>query len=305
MYLEKISLNGKEDLMIKNKFCIISAWGNVDKFIEEANSVKDDDIHSLWNKYLIEPYWSKVIEWAPDGFEGRKPMPIKDLITLKNQLNILNNLNITGVLENELVRIWDSLPKNDEDIMTIALYPLSHENAMVSQRQNGVIGSCEFGNILISINPLVKDWIRWVPYVVAHEYHHSVWGHNNIALKGNYRGDLLAYLLNEGQADTFAKMLYRDLKPSWTNPISKQQEREMWNIMKDHLKSCDPAVKSRLMFGDEENGIPWCIGYLIGNNIIEKFFEKNPRTTFMELINMDSEDILLESGYDNYIHSEM
>lgn len=75
--------------------------------------------------------------------------------------------------------------------------------------------------------------------------------------------------------------------------------------MKDHLKSCDPVVKSRLMFGDEEKGIPWCIGYLIGNHIIEKFFEKNPCTTFMELMNMDSEDILLESGYDNYIYSEM
>lgn len=69
--------------MIKNKFRIISAWENVDKFIEEVKLREGDDIYSLWNKYLIEPYWSKVIEWAPNGFEGRKPMPMKDLIILK------------------------------------------------------------------------------------------------------------------------------------------------------------------------------------------------------------------------------
>lgn len=291
--------------MIKSKFRIISAWENVDKFIEEANSAKDEQINSLWNQYIIEPYWSKVIEWAPDGFEGRKPKPVKDLTNLKNQLDIMNNSNIISLLQKELGRICGSLSKNDDDIVTIALYPLSSENTIVSQRQNGVIGSCEFGNILININPLEKDWIKWVPYVIAHEYHHSVWGHNNIVLKGKYQVDLLTYLLNEGQADAFAKRLYTDLMPSWINHISKQQEMEMWKVMKNYLKSCDPAIKNKFMFGDEEKGIPWCIGYLIGNNIIEKFFENNPNTTFMELINMESEDILLESGYDDYINSEI
>jgi len=285
--------------MIKSKFRIISAWENVDKYIEEAKSAKDKDIDVLWDKYLIEPYWNKVIEWAPEGFEGRKPKPMKDLITLKEQLDIIKNSDIINLLEKELARIWTSLPKNDEDIITIALYPLSPENTIAAERQNGVVGSLEFGNILININPLAKDWIRWVPYVAAHEYHHSVWGHNNVVLKGKYHGDLLTNLLNEGQADAFAKMLYEDLTPSWINPISKQQEMEVWKVIKNHLKSCDQAVKNKLIFGDEQNGIPWCIGYLIGNNITEKFLKKKPHTTFMELINMDSEDILSESGYDN------
>lgn len=283
--------------MIKNKFRIISAWENIETFLTEASSATDEEIKFLWDKYLIEPYWSKVIEWAPDDFQVQKPKPIKDLITLKNQLNIINNSNFVSLLEKELVRIFNTLPKNDEDIITVALYPLSPENTIVAEKQNGVVGSCVFGNILININPLAKDWIKWVPYVIAHEYHHSVWGHNNIVLKGKYRGDLLTYLLNEGQADAFARMLYKDMKPSWINPISKQQEMEIWKIIKNHLNNCDPAVKNKLMFGDEEEGIPWCIGYLIGNNIINKFFEKYPNTTFMELIDMDSEDILSESGY--------
>lgn len=194
--------------------------------------------------------------------------------------------------------------KKDEDLITIALYPLSTENTIVAERQNGVVGSCEFGNILVNINPLAKDWIKWVPYVIAHEYHHSVWGHNNIVLKGKYRRDFLTYLLNEGQADTFAKMLYKDLKPTWNNPIPKQQEMEIWKIVRHHLASFDPEIHSRFMFGDEQKGIPWCAGYLIGSNIIGKYFEKNPQKSFMDLINMESEEILSESGYDNYILSE-
>lgn len=290
--------------MIENKFRIISAWENVEKFIEEAKLVNDDDIDSLWNKYLIEPYWSKVIEWAPDGFEGRKPKPIKDLATLNEQLKIINNSNIVNLLEKELVRIWNTLPKNDEDIITIALYPLSPEDNIVSERQNGVVGSNEFGNILLNINPLAKDWNKWIPYVLAHEYHHSVWGHNNIVLNRKYRGDLLTNLLNEGQADAFAKKLHNDLKPSWLNPIPRKQEMEIWNVIKNNKKSSDPELKSKLIFGDKQNGFPWCIGYLVGNNIIEKFIKKSPHTTFMELVNMDSEDILIESGYENYIYSD-
>ncbi|WBW96010.1 DUF2268 domain-containing putative Zn-dependent protease [Oceanirhabdus sp. W0125-5] len=291
--------------MIKNKFRIISAWDNVEKFIHAAKSAKEENIQSLWDKYMIEPYWDKVMEWAPSGFEGRKPKPIKDLITLNKQLNIIKNSSIISYLEKEFTRICDNLPKNDEDIITIALYPLSPENSIATERHNGVIGSCEFGNILININPLAADWERWVPYVTAHEYHHSVWGHNNIVLKGNYRGDLLTYLLNEGQADAFAQNLYNELKPSWTTPIKKEKEMRMWSLMKKHLECCDPDIKSKLMFGDEQEDIPWCVGYLIGNHIIEHFIKKNPHTTFMELINMDSENILSESGYEKYIHSEI
>lgn len=285
------------------RFHIISAWENVGEFIREAASAKNEDIDLQWNKYLIEPYWSKVIEWAPDGFECRKPMPIKDLISLKNQLDIFNESFSLKLLEDELVRIWNSLPRNDDDVLTIALYPLSTENTIVAERQNGVVGSCEFGNLLININPLAKDWIKWVPYVIAHEYHHSLWGHNNIVLKGRFRNDLLTYLLNEGQADTFAKALYKDLKPSWINPIPIQQEKEIWKIVKEHLTSADPEILSSIMFGDSQKGLPWCIGYLVGNNIIGKFLEKNPHTTFMDLINMESEEILAGSEYDDYMHS--
>jgi uncharacterized protein YjaZ len=99
-------------------------------------------------------------------------------------------------------------------------------------------------------------------------------------------------------------MLYRDLKPSWINPIPKQQEMEIWKIIRQHLTSFDPEIHSRFMFGDEQKGIPWCTGYLIGSNIIGKFLENNPQKTFMDLINMESEEILSKSGYENYILSK-
>ena len=283
--------------MEKKTFHILSAWEAVQGYIDEAAFAKVENLEILWSKHLIEPYWTKVMQWAPPGVDGRKPKAIKDLEVLKQQLEAFKGSSIVDELEERLVDIYKKLPKNDEDVITIALYPLDVQNTVVAEKQNGVLGSCEFGNMVISINPLAKDWDKWISYVIAHEYHHSVWGHNYFVLKGKRECSLLTYLLNEGQADAFAKSLHKELKPSWINPLSEEKEREVWEQMQPHLNSLDPKVQSLFMFGSEEKGIPWCAGYLTGYRIVQKYMERHPYKSYLDLIDMDAEELLEHSGY--------
>ncbi len=84
-----------------------------------------------------------------------------------------------------------------------------------------MVGACVFGNIIININPLAEDYQDWIPYVFAHEYHHSVWGYNWFVIKGGQglEGSFLEYMLNEGQADAFAESLFPQLLLSGTNRL--------------------------------------------------------------------------------------
>ena len=108
-------------------------------------------------------------------------------------------------LKNEFLKTGQDLPKADDDPLSIAIYPLDDENKSVKERQNGVLGACVFGNILIQVNPLAEDFLTWIPYVFAHEYHHSVWGNYWYVLHGGLEGNFLEYMINEGQGGCFCQ----------------------------------------------------------------------------------------------------
>lgn len=115
------------------------------------------DYECLWDEYAIRPYWDQLACWAPGSLDYMKPRAIKDVRKLRQQLDLLMQLDL-NVLKNEFLKTGQDLPKADDDPLSIAIYPLDDENKSVKERQNGVLGACVFGNILIQVNPLAEDF---------------------------------------------------------------------------------------------------------------------------------------------------
>jgi len=259
------------------------------KAVEESN----EDIQKAWHKYMIEPFWTEISKWAPHNIDFMKPAPIKNIDALKEQIKIFSSFPIEE-LHSEFVKITSMIPQDDDDPILVALFPLCDDENIVKERQNGIVGACAFGNIIININPLAHDYSNWIPYVFAHEYHHSVLGHNLYVLRGGkgLSGSFYENMIIEGQADLFAESLFYDLIPKWNRPFDNETEEKLWKRLKN-----DPSTHNASMFGDEAKNLPWCMGYSLGRAIVDDYMRKHPSTSFSDLLNVLPVDILNGSRF--------
>ncbi|WP_342756625.1 DUF2268 domain-containing putative Zn-dependent protease [Kineothrix sedimenti] len=275
---------------------IIPVYKNLDGYIADVES-KVDSVEILWDKYAIDPYWETLCQYAPYDLTDRKPKPVTNIPTLKKQIELLNKINLTK-LKDEFIKIALALPNYDDDPIYVAIYPLSDDNSSIKELQNGVVGASTFGNMLININPLANDFKDWIPYVFAHEYHHTVWGNYWYALHG---GELdiqfINSLLIDGEADSFALSFYPQLKPKWLFDLSESSEQILWKRHYSKIILKQNVDYSKYMFGDKKSQIPWCAGYTVGFRIVQKFLIKNPDITFRKLVEMRPFDIYEGSGY--------
>jgi uncharacterized protein YjaZ len=279
---------------------IIPIYKNLDEYVAGVeNNTKSTEI--LWNKYAIEPYWDLLCKYAPDDLSDRKPKPIIDIQSLKKQIDLLNKIDI-NMLKSEFEKVVSELPNYDDDTIYIALYPLSDANTSVKELQNGITGTSTFGNMLININPFADDFLEWIPYVFAHEYHHTVWGNYWYAIHGGeLENQFIDSLLIDGEADSFALSFFPNLKPKWLFDMSEASEKALWEnhyskiVLEQNVDYC------KFMFGNESCEIPWCAGYAIGYRIVQQFLRKNPNITFRQLIELRPTDIYKISKYNPLI----
>ena len=270
---------------------IITTFKNAEKYLH-ALEHGNMDLQKAWNKYMIDPLWDEIAKWAPFDQSFRKPGCIKDLSALRKQLPLFSEICLED-LQCKFEEIMKSLPIEDDDPILVALYPLCNDNKMVKERQNGVLGDCVFGNIILKINPLADDYGQWIPYVFAHEYHHKAWGHYWFVLQGGQGvgRTLLDLLVNEGQADLFSESLFPDLKPQWNRSFDEEMEAKLWKRLKPVLNSTDLKVHQLYLFGNENEGIPWCMGYSFGRAIVANYLLNYPDITFSELIKITPKEI--------------
>lgn len=277
------------------KLEIIAVYENLDGYIREME--KDNTNYEvLWNKYAIQPYWEKISQYAPFDMVDRKPMPINNIFKLKQQIKLMKEINLSEI-KGKFMRVANSLPNYDDDPMVIAIYPADDDNLTVKEQQNGVWGVCVFGNMILNINPLAKNYLDWIPYVFAHEYHHSVWGNYWHVVHGGRTESFIESLLIDGQADAFAKSLNPSLNPKWISQIPKEQEKELW---KDHYSKLLYETDFdyvKYMFGNDEAEIPWCAGYFFGYQIIDSFKKLYPQISVKNMLEMSAEEIFSMSNY--------
>jgi len=255
-----------------------------------------EDYEELWNRYAIQPYWERISQWAPFDMSDRKPKPIRDIDKLKQQIKLLKEMNINEI-KSEFMKALNALPDYYDDTRVVAIYPLDDENIIVKERQNGVVGACVSGNIVINVNPFAQDHFMWIPYVFAHEYHHCLWGSYWYGVRqGGCTGSLIEAMLTDGQADSFAKSIYPTLRPSWIHQIPEELEKQLWVKHYSKVLNDTDFDYCRYMFGDVDSGIPWCAGYYYGYKIIDCFRKHNKEIGFKNIIEMSAEEIFNKSG---------
>lgn len=226
----------------------------------------------------------------------RKPKPIKNICKLKQQINLMKKINLNEI-KSKFIQVVNLLPNYDEDPIVIAIYPVDDDNLTVKEQQNGVWGVSVFGNMLFNINPLAENYLDWIPYVFAHEYHHCVWGNYWHVVHGGRTGSLLESLLIDGQADAFAKSFSPTLNPTWISQITKEQEKELWNNHYSKFLYETDFDYVKFMFGDAEAGITWCAGYFFGYQIIDNFKKLYPQISVKNMLEMSAEEIYAMSNY--------
>lgn len=274
---------------------IIAVYKNLDEYIWEMEK-EGADYKSLWDKYAIQPYWEKISRWAPFDMSERKPQPVRDISQLRQQVEIMKSINLEE-MRNRFMQVIDLLPNYDDDPITVAIYPLGDDNLTVKEKQNGVWGVNVFGNIILNINPFSQNYLEWIPYVFAHEYHHTVWGNYWNVIHGGRTGKFLESMLIDGEADAFARSLNPSLNPKWISQIPDEQEKKLWDRYYSRLINETNADYIKCMLGDDESGIPWCTGYFFGYRIIEYFKRNYPLIGIKQMIEMDAEEIYCLSGY--------
>ena len=201
----------------------------------------------------------------------------------------------------------EELIRSTYDEITLLLVPQESERTVCiyietnyDESVHGVVGVCVGDNILIRINPLIKDWEKYVPWVLAHEYNHCIWGYNYFYLKGNRGINLLGSVISEGIADSFAKIVCPDLEPNWVKSLSRDQEATQYSIIKDYFHCQDSYnLHCRFFFGDKKTNTPIGVGYTLGYKIVQNFL-KNSETSPKDLIEMDPEILFNKSGYKSF-----
>ncbi len=268
---------------------IIPVYEYLDQFIVEAEN-KPAEINELWQKHAIEPFWSKLCEYSPIDLTERKPACIKNIESLKKQLQLLKKIDLNKLKE-VFEKITNLLPNYDDDPIVIGLYPLGEENRMINEKQNGVIGTSLFGNNIIAVNPMINEYEKWIPYVFAHEYHHTVLGNYWFNMHGGELGnEFINSLLIDGQADSFAMHLNPALRPQWLFSLSDEEIKILWENNYKKLVFKDDVDYGKYMFGGDN--IPWCAGYAVGYWLTQKYLQENTEKAFKEILEIKPIEIL-------------
>lgn len=278
----------------------VTPFEGIKQYINAALSENNANLGELWLKYAVEPYWN---EWAAGQFNEQRirnelSNPITDLDKLKISIGILEASGIEKIVLAKYEEITELLPPTEEE-KVVCIYPTLY----LDQSVHGVVGNCVGGNILITINPEISGWEEYLPWVLAHEYNHTVWGYNYFYLMGNSRMDLLASLISEGLADSFAKAVCPHISPYWIRALTVEQEQQQWDILKQYLYQDDNMeLHNRFFFGDVVKDTPPFVGYTLGFKVVQLFLEKKPEISFDKLVTLTPGDILNVSGYDSGIN---
>lgn len=278
----------------------------IKEYIEKARN-NEKDMDKLYREIVCEPIWKEVhrneysFGWASFYFNT-----IRKLDLLENEIDILVKEDVVNIVEDILEECNKFLPAANT---TVYIFPHDPTDRAFKYRCSGVGGfAMAVGGeeIFLFVNPTQGGWKERIKYIVAHEYHHTRWRYKD------YRGyslTLLDHLIMEGEADSFANIVYPEVGvPFYTSVFSfpPSREKELWEKIKPNLDSTDQNYYGKVFlkgyygkdFFEDDEEFPTLTGYQIGYNIVQNFIKNNPRVSIDEWTNMDAKEVLERSGYE-------
>lgn len=276
----------------KQTFTVVPVYKDMHDYIEAAQQSEDPDLQELMDLHVIQPHWEDCAgrEYIPPP-GSIFDQPIENLEALEKSIQRIEDSNIEHVIRQALIKSAQYLDGPSTTVCVIAADP---ENWFIRKEMHGVNGwTFGSGKIILQIYP-TSGWRSWVPYVIAHEYHHSTW--TSQFYRANQREKLMDRLIFEGKADSFAHLVYPQVRAPWTNALSEKEERKQWERISAQRDSTDSLLKSNYMVGDNE-GTPTWTGYTIGYHIVQSYLETHPDVSIQAWTELSPEELLAQSGY--------
>jgi uncharacterized protein YjaZ len=258
--------------------------------------IQHKDIFKSSNRYIYKPIQNEILDGAEAAFLFNTiKVPYEPNDYLKQEIELLKSSDLLSIIEKTFTKITNELPGPDTKIIILPASSLNRESLEKFKLPiSGItLGS---GKIILSIDPTFQNWTEFLPYSIAHEYHHSTWCSRNW-VSADF--SLIEYLVFEGRADLFASEQYNSVPNPLTSILTKDQESEIWSLIKSEIFEKGHDRINKVMFGTEN--IPFGSGYNIGFNIVRLFKEKNANIPTMDLLDMDPNELFKYSGYDGYL----
>jgi uncharacterized protein YjaZ len=219
--------------------------------------------------------------------------PISDTSGLTKSISDLNaNRAQVEKIISSAFTLCNKHLKNDNVIFYIA--PSTSDMKDVIGKMGGVTGlTAGSKQVLLTIDFNVSSWKEVLEYSVAHEFHHTYLTNTNRNVL--FKFTLLRYLIFEGMADSFAHLLYPEVKAPWTSSLTEKEKIELWAKIKPDLQNDNPTLLGEVMFGSKNYPI-WG-GYTLGYDIIQSASKNRPDFFKTNWTLSDDEKILELSGY--------
>lgn len=287
-----LSFDKLKEITTRPEFKTVVMYDAFAEFISKSKERKNDTA-VFYKELILDPVYENFVDGGEyailaDRYIGRT---IKDHDDLAFKLGLFKDKNVEMIVN-------DAISKSNLNLAgintTVYIFPSVGDYEQMTDPLGGVAGvTIGQGKIVILVDPTVNNWEPLLSYVIAHEYHHSIW--TSIQLEDN-SFTLLDYLVFEGRADSFANIVYPEVVVPWTSSLELNDEKTIWKLIDDQLSKVNSEVLNRVMFGDGMDYPKWS-GYTIGYHIVQKYLEKNPELDVATWTNMNSSDILEKSGY--------
>ncbi|VDG97010.1 Predicted Zn-dependent protease (DUF2268) [Lysinibacillus sphaericus] len=272
------------------KFEIVYFYQSFIDYLEKAKE-QPDNLDELYLETVINPLGGGDGQWILQqwGF-GTPTRPA--LLDKYLQSLIENHDTIKDLIINALKDSADQLQPGVTKYVYVL--PANPDDAFTLRRNEGVAGTAwdqSFMTIQIA-PPFLKE--SNLKFAVAHEYHHTVFlENNNLTMEDS----LLDFVLIEGKADTFARIIYPDIQTPWSGFSTGTDEIQTWQVLQKNVSSTDSLIKDLFFHGDGVKGLPRWANYKIGNKIMESFIDENTNVSITDWTNMSSDEVLEKSKY--------
>jgi uncharacterized protein YjaZ len=287
-----LSFDKLKEIKTRPEFKTVVMYDAFEEFIIKSKEQRNNTA-VFYKELILDPVYGNFVdggEYAAlaDRYIGRT---IKDHDDLAFKLGLFEDKKVELIVKDALEKCDSYLAGINTEVY---IFPSVGDYEQMTDQVGGVSGvTIGQGKILILVDPTVDNWESVLSYVVAHEYHHSIW--TSIQQEDN-SFTLLDYLVFEGRADSFANIVYPEVVVPWSSSLDLNDEKTIWKLIDDQLSKVNGEVLNKVMFGDGKDYPHWS-GYTIGYHIVQKYLEKNPEVDVATWTNMNSRDILEKSGY--------
>ncbi|MGA9288211.1 MAG: DUF2268 domain-containing putative Zn-dependent protease [Anaerobacillus sp.] len=206
----------------------------------------------------------------------------------ENTIDLLMQQNeINNIIKQSLVKAATKLPGGKKTIFVRPIDP----QASIIKRMNGVAAiTLSKDAIVIMLDPSFKK--EMLKYVVAHEYHHSLFleeSENDFSL--------LNGIIFEGKAESFASRLYPNISAPWSEPLSSEDEKVVLEKVRSNVDSRSVDIYNQFQDGNVNNNIPMWSNYKIGFKITESYLTNHPEVSIKDWTMKSGEEIVHGSDF--------